>query len=62
MRLIDADETIKWERYGNTRPIEYRTYAINVLASAPPPSKQNPCGMGSGCLIHLINTGNVRCA
>lgn len=34
-RLIDADEAIKWQRYGNTNSILYRQYAVEVLENAP---------------------------
>lgn len=34
-RLIDADETIKWQQYGNTNSILYRQYTVEVLENAP---------------------------
>lgn len=34
-RLIDADEAIKWQWYGNTNSILYRQYAVEVLENAP---------------------------
>ena len=34
-RLIDADEAIKRQRYGNTNSILYRQYTVEVLENAP---------------------------
>lgn len=35
MRLIDANEAIIRQWMGNTKPIIYRQYAVNVLKNAP---------------------------
>lgn len=34
-RYIDADELLKKNMYGNANPIVYRTYAENLIKSAP---------------------------